>query len=261
VRRRKVTLITSIALTVVLIAAVIVAVVGLSSGDDDTTPAAGRSSTPTTSVSPTPTPTTSTSTAAKASYPCTWNSAATSVKQRNVSKPATTTPPKTGKVAVAVKTNRGPMTFTLNRAEAPCTVASFVSLVKQKYYDKTPCHRLTTNGIFVLQCGDPSGAGNGGPGYGIPDEAKGNEQYPAGTIAMARGSDANSGGSQFFIVYKDSPNLMQQLGTKQYTVFGQVSSGLGVVNTVAKAGSDNKNGTGDGAPKLKIEIDSMKQNA
>jgi peptidyl-prolyl cis-trans isomerase B (cyclophilin B) len=147
------------------------------------------------------------------------------------------------------------MTFTLNRSEAPCTVASFVSLVNQKYYDDTPCHRLVTSGIYVLQCGDPTGSGTGGPGYTIPDEATGSEQYPAGTIAMARSSQAHSGGSQFFIVYKDSPSLMQNLGNLQYTVFGTVSNGLSVVNKVAAAGTSN--GSTDGAPKLPIKLTTL----
>jgi peptidyl-prolyl cis-trans isomerase B (cyclophilin B) len=183
---------------------------------------------------------------------CDWQTGSQAAKKVNL--PSTTASTK-GTVPVTVHTTQGDMSFTLNRSDAPCTVASFVSLVNQKYYDNTPCHRLVTSGIYVLQCGDPTGTGTGGPGYTIPDEATGSEQYPAGTIAMARSSQAHSGGSQFFIVYKDSPNLMQNLGTLQYTIFGTVSKGLSVVNKVAAAGTSN--GSTDGAPKLPIKLTTL----
>ena len=256
-RQKKVTLITSIVATLVLIG-VVVAVVVAVSGDDSKpkTPAAAKKSTTSSSVSPSATTSTS---AAAASYPCTWTKDTSSTTAKKVTVPSTTKPPKTGKVTVSVKTTQGPLTFSLDRADGPCTVASFVSLVNQKYYDKTPCHRLVTSGIYVLQCGDPTGTGSGGPGYTVPDEATGKEAYPAGTIAMARTQSAHSGGSQFFIVYKDSPNLAQGLGTLQYTVFGQVTAGMAVVDKVAAKGSDNSGGTGDGKPKLPITITSMQE--
>ena len=183
---------------------------------------------------------------------CDWQTGSQAAKRVNLPNATASTK---GTVPVTVHTTEGDMSFTLNRSEAPCTVASFVSLVKQKYYDATPCHRLVTSGIYVLQCGDPTGSGTGGPGYTIPDEATGSEQYPAGTIAMARSSQAHSGGSQFFIVYKDSPNLMQNLGKLQYTIFGTVSKGLGVVNKVAAAGTTN--GGTDGPPKLPIKLTTL----
>jgi peptidyl-prolyl cis-trans isomerase B (cyclophilin B) len=183
---------------------------------------------------------------------CDWQTGSQAAKKVN---PPSTTASTKGSVPVTVHTTQGDMTFTLNRSEAPCTVASFVSLVNQKYYDDTPCHRLVTSGIYVLQCGDPTGSGTGGPGYTIPDEATGSEQYPAGTIAMARSSQAHSGGSQFFIVYKDSPSLMQNLGNLQYTIFGTVSNGLSVVDKVAAAGTSN--GSTDGAPKLPIKLTTL----
>ena len=134
-------------------------------------------------------------------------------------------------------------------------MASFVSLAQQKYFDGTSCHRLVTSGIFVLQCGDPTGTGSGGPGYTIPDEATGAEAYPAGTVAMARTQSPESGGSQFFIVYQDSPNLQQGLGAQQYTVFGKVTAGLDVVQKVGAAGAST--GT-DGAPKLPVELKTVR---
>src|SRR5207253_882253 len=94
--------------------------------------------------------------------------------------------------------------------------------------------------------------------YSIPDEATGKEAYPAGTIAMARTQSAHSGGSQFFIVYKDSPALQQSLGTLQYTVFGKVTSGLNVVTAIAAKGTDNSNGQDDGKPKESVELQTLK---
>jgi peptidyl-prolyl cis-trans isomerase B (cyclophilin B) len=136
------------------------------------------------------------------------------------------------------------MTFTLNRAAAPCAVENFVSLATQKYFDATPCHRLTTGTVSVLQCGDPTGTGSGGPGYSFGDELTGKEKYTKGVLAMAN-SGPNTNGSQFFIVYKDS-----QLGPN-YTVFGTVSKGLAVVEKVAAKGSNPPN---DGPPKLPIKL-------
>ena len=99
--------------------------------------------------------------------------------------------------SLKISTNRGVITATLDGSNTPCTANSFTSLAKQGYFDGTTCHRLTTQGIFVLQCGDPTGTGSGGPGYAFDDELTGQETYPAGTLAMANsGQDTN--GSQFF---------------------------------------------------------------
>ncbi len=243
--RRRITLIASIVGSILLIVVVVGVIVAVGNDSKKTTAAGSKSPAPSSpSVSP------GTSAAPKVPGTCAFTPAGAAAKKAVV--PAAKVPTK-GTVTVAVATTQGNMTFTLNRAAAPCTVASFVSLVQQKYYNATPCHRLVTSGIYVLQCGDPSGTGSGGPGYAVPDEATGKETYPAGTIAMARTSAPNSGGSQFFIVYKDSPNLMQHLGALQYTVFGTVSSGISVVDKVAAAGATT--GT-DGPPKLPIKITS-----
>ena len=233
--------------TVVLIGLIIGLIVGLSGSDTKKTPAAAPG-TSSGSVAPTSPATASTAPVA-ASYPCTWTKSGTAA--RAVKVPSTTTPPKTGTSVVTVKTTQGTMTFTLNRTAAPCTVASFVSLVSQKYYDNTPCHRLTTSGIYVLQCGDPTGTGEGGPGYTIPDEYKSTDKFTTGVIAMANTGQPNTGGSQFFIVYKDTSL------PPQYTIFGTVTAGLDVVTKVAAKGSNNANGAGDGKPNLPITITSM----
>lgn len=170
--------------------------------------------------------------------------ASTQSAAREVQPPTNTDPPTTGTVTMALNTTAGPITVTMDRAEAPCTVESMASLAEQKYFDDTPCHRLTTKGIFVLQCGDPSGQGSGGPGYTVPDEFPDNLQpaeenagsgavvYPRGTVAMANTGRPHSGGSQFFLVYEDSPL------PPQYTAFGTIDdAGLAALDEIAAAGT------------------------
>ncbi len=140
----------------------------------------------------------------------------------------------------------GPLELTLDADRTPCTVNSFVSLVEQGFYDGTSCHRLTTEGIFVLQCGDPTGTGTGGPGYSFADELTGEESYPKGTLAMANAGD-DTNGSQFFIVYADTPL------PPDYTVFGTVSAATNArVVEVADAGVQG--GGSDGKPKTKVQL-------
>ncbi len=155
-----------------------------------------------------------------------------------------------GQEAVTITTNAGEIKATLDADATPCTVNSFVSLADQGYFDDTTCHRLTTQGIFVLQCGDPTGSGAGGPGYSVEDELTGKETYGPGTLAMANTGQPNTNGSQFFIVYGDSPL------PPSYTVFGQIDdAGLKVVKAIADKGTAD--GGPDGAPKEKVEIQSV----
>ena len=166
--------------------------------------------------------------------------------------PPPSAPTVAGEVTATVATTIGDMTFTLDADKAPCTVNSFVSLAQQNYFNGTHCHRMTTQGIFVLQCGDPTASGTGGPGYTIPDELDGSEAYPAGTLAMAKTSAPDSGGSQFFIVYEDT-----QL-PPDYTVFGTVDEAtVAAISQVASQGTDDSNGPGDGAPKQDVEIETV----
>jgi len=154
----------------------------------------------------------------------------------------------TGKIT----TNVGAIGFTLAGAAAPQAVASFVSLARQGFFDGTRCHRLAT-GIKVLQCGDPTGTGSGGPGYtfGPVENAPASNVYPAGTIAMARkGGDGASMGSQFFLVYEDTTIPADPAGG--YTVFGRITSGLDVVTAVADAGV--RGGGLDGPPATGVTI-------
>lgn len=153
-------------------------------------------------------------------------------------------------LTATVQTNCGDIVIELAAADAPQTVASFEFLAKEGYWEDSACHRLTTSGIYVLQCGDPTGTGAGGPGYtyGI-ENAPADGYYPPGTLAMARTMDPNSNGGQFFIVYEDT-----QLPTDGggYSIFGTVVEGMEVVEKVAEAGAEG--GASDGAPAQPISI-------
>jgi peptidyl-prolyl cis-trans isomerase B (cyclophilin B) len=151
----------------------------------------------------------------------------------------------------AIKTNRGTIVLDLLNHQATCTVNSFIYLAAKSYFNNTPCHRLTTSGIYVLQCGDPTGTGSGGPGYKFADENLAGAKYTEGTVAMAN-SGPGTNGSQFFLVYRNSLTL-----PANYTPFGKIVSGLGIIQNVAKAGTDNSNGNGDGHPKEKVTIESV----
>ena len=157
-----------------------------------------------------------------------------------------------GETSATMSTSVGDFALTLDAAATPCTVNSWVSLAEQGYFDGTPCHRMTTRGIFVLQCGDPGGTGTGGPGYSFQDELTGDETYPAGTLAMANsGPDTN--GSQFFIVYDETPL------PPSYTVFGTVDDATvqAIVRRSPRAAPMTANGPGDGQPTTPVDIDSV----
>lgn len=155
-----------------------------------------------------------------------------------------------GIVDATLQTSAGDIPLTLDADRTPCTVGSFVSLAEQGYYDDSSCHRLTTTGIFVLQCGDPTGTGRGGPGYtfGI-ENAPADGSYPRGTLAMARSQDPHSNGGQFFIVHQDTELPVEGGG---YSIFGRVTSGMDIVDRVAEQGVDG--GGADGPPAAPISI-------
>jgi peptidyl-prolyl cis-trans isomerase B (cyclophilin B) len=210
--------------------------------------AASASASPSSTATATPTPSATPALAKEPAKTCSYPTSGTAA--RKVSKPPAK-PDWRASYQATIHTNRGDVVIDLLNSKATCTVNSFVSLADQKYFSKTACHRLTTvSPLYVLQCGDPTGTGSGGPGYKFNDENLAGAKYTAGTVAMANaGADTN--GSQFFLVYKNStlsPN---------YTPFGKVVKGLGIIQNVAKAGSDNANGTGDGHPKEKVEIESV----
>ena len=153
---------------------------------------------------------------------------------------------------ITLKTNQGEIVIETKPALAPLTVNAIAALAQKNYFDNTICHRLTTQGIFVLQCGDPTGTGTGGPGFNIPDEnlpQPTENNYPAGTVAMANAGPGTSG-SQFFLVYQDTT-----LGP-DYTIWGSITSGLDILQTIASAGVVD--GGTDGAPVTGVTIESTK---
>ncbi len=168
---------------------------------------------------------------------------------REVGFPPESDVPATGTEQVILDLGQGPVTILLDRTQAPCTVNSFVYLAEAGYFDDTVCHRLTTGeDLSVLQCGDPTGTGSGGPGFTFADETSPDMRYTAGTVAMANsGPDTN--GSQFFLVYADS------VLPPSYTTFGLVSEGLDVLTGIGAAGTAD--GSEDGAPKEEVRISSV----
>jgi peptidyl-prolyl cis-trans isomerase B (cyclophilin B) len=138
-------------------------------------------------------------------------------------------------------TTQGVITVKMLTNKAPCTTFSFRFLATRGYYNQTHCHRLTVQGIYVLQCGDPTGTGAGGPGYSFNDENLAGATYPAGTVAMAN-AGPNTNGSQFFFVWKNTTLA------PAYTPFGTVIGGMNVLQKIAAAGDDQQNGPGDGYP-------------
>jgi peptidyl-prolyl cis-trans isomerase B (cyclophilin B) len=261
-RKRRVALGSGLAVVVVLL--VVFGVIFLT-GSHGTSSAAG-----TTTTTAAPKPITS-------NGPCKYTSTPTqpAPKGKDEGMPSDPKPtPSTGTVTVTLQTGQGDIPMELDRTEAPCTVQSFVHLAQKGYFDATTCHRLTSDPTLkVLQCGDPTGTGEGGPGYTIPDENPKNlkaapttaplqqgetapDVYPAGTIAMANTGQPNSGGSQFFLVYGDT-----QL-PPQYAVFGTVNAaGMTTLNKIAAGGitpgTDPQTGAPtdtDGKPKLPVNI-------
>ena len=178
-------------------------------------------------------------------------------------------PPRTGEVptdpaqvSASMSTDQGNIGIQLDNAKSPCTVNSFASLAQQGFFKDTPCHRLTTSpGLAVLQCGDPTGSGSGGPGYEFANEYPTNQfqpddpqlqnpvTYPRGTLAMANAGPGTNG-SQFFLVYKDS-----QL-PPGYTVFGMIDeTGLATLDKIAAAGVEG--GGQDGKPATPVTVKSI----
>lgn len=156
------------------------------------------------------------------------------------------------KASISFTTNQGEIVIETTPSLAPLTVNAIAALAQKNYFDNTICHRLTTEGIFVLQCGDPTGTGTGGPGFTIPDEnlpEAVENNYPAGTVAMANAGPGTSG-SQFFLVYQDTT-----LGP-DYTIWGSITSGLDILQTIASAGVVD--GGTDGAPLTGVTIESTK---
>ncbi|MBN1172813.1 MAG: peptidylprolyl isomerase [Micromonosporaceae bacterium] len=238
-RRRRIKMIVSSSTAFVLIVGTVVVITVLATGDDGTPSAASSPAAcayqPALDPSAEPSPLPSTT--------------------KQVGIPPESMVVRSGVQLMTLNTSQGTMRVQVDTGKAPCTAASFTHLAGLKYFDNTKCHRMTTEGIYVLQCGDPTGTGMGGPDYTIPDEnlpVGKVPTYPEGTVAMAN-AGANTNGSQFFIVYGDSEL------PASYTVLGHVLQGLDVVKKIAMAGVTpaDPSTTGDGAPNLDVTITSM----
>ncbi len=264
-RQRRIFTIAGSAVAAIVVIGAIVATVVITNKDSDNTKASAAT---TTAASPTsaapsapgqlPAFAAPANLGANCQYPPSADKASKSIK-----------PPRTGKVptdpaqiSASMTTSQGNIGLQLDNAKSPCTVNSFASLAQQGFFDNTPCHRLTTSeGLAVLQCGDPTGQGTGGPGYQFdneyptsqfqPDDPKLGQPvlYPRGTLAMANAGPGTNG-SQFFLVYKDSqlpPN---------YTVFGTIDqTGLATLDKIAAAGTAD--GGQDGKPKNDVQVKSI----
>jgi len=263
-RKRRIYMIVGATVAAIVVIGAIVATVVITNRDADSQTASAATTTPTSATSAAPSApgqlpafTAPANLGANCQYP----PAETASKPNNPPR-AGKVPTDPAKVSASMATNQGNIGLELDNAKSPCTVNSFASLAQQGFFNDTPCHRLTTSeGLAVLQCGDPTGQGSGGPGYQFdneyptnqfqPDDPKLQEPvlYPRGTLAMANAGPGTNG-SQFFLVYKDSmlpPN---------YTVFGTIDqTGLATLDKIAAAGTAD--GGEDGKPKNDVQVKSI----
>jgi peptidyl-prolyl cis-trans isomerase B (cyclophilin B) len=260
-RRRLFTIIASAVGALLVVGAIVATVIITNKGSNDTAAATTTTSAAPPSEAPKTPPLPAFAAPADLGANCQYPAA------EAASKP--TKPPRAGKVptdpaqvSASMSTNQGNIGIQLDNAKSPCTVNSFSSLAQQGFFNDTPCHRLTTSPtLSVLQCGDPTGKGTGGPGYQFANEYPTNQfqpdnpalqqpvTYPRGTLAMANAGPGTNG-SQFFLVYKDSqlpPN---------YTAFGTIDqTGLDTLDKIAAAGTAE--GGPDGAPKQPVQVKSI----
>jgi peptidyl-prolyl cis-trans isomerase B (cyclophilin B) len=227
----------------------------------------GKKAAPKSSTSASASASASASTVAEPAHKCTYTSATPVAKKESFPPSA---PDYTASYTATIKTNLGSINLNLLNSKATCTVNSFVHLAEAGYFSNTQCHRVVTSGIFVLQCGDAyatsstkltcsdtSNVGSGTPGYNFASENLTKATYPAGTVAMANEGTATTNGSQFFIVYQDSTAELNSSSGPSYTPFATVSSGLDIVQNVAKDGTSCTYSAGGGVPKEKVIIDSV----
>ncbi|MDI9915850.1 peptidylprolyl isomerase [Rhodococcus sp. IEGM 1379] len=265
-KRKQMTIVYSAAGVVAVIAAVVV-IVALTRGGDDNTDNTAADATPTSEQSAGSMPagrSTPLADTVSCSYPTDGGSASKPNNPPRTDGVPTTAPDATP--SISIETTQGNIGLNLDGTLSPCTVNSFVSLAEQSYFNDTSCHRLVTgSGLQILQCGDPTGTGTGGPGYGFANEFPTDQYsesdpaltsavtYPRGTIAMANSGAPGSNGSQFFLVYGDSqlpPN---------YTVFGTIDeTGIATIEKVAAGGDDGSMSAGGGKPNTPIDIKTVR---
>jgi cyclophilin family peptidyl-prolyl cis-trans isomerase len=246
-----------IGVTVVAVLAVVGAffiITGITRDDSSTSAAAATSSAP---ASDTASAAAATATNADGTVACNYiadTSGNTNLTDVGTPTDAANTPT-TGTSTLLMSTGQGDLTLTLDRTSAPCAAASFTYLAQQGFFDGSPCHREVNQESFgVLQCGDPSGTGQGGPTYKFGQEVSAETTYPRGTIAMANSGAPNSTGSQFFLCFTDT-----QL-SPDYTAVGTVDeAGLAVLDQIAAAGNNGsfEPSPGGGAPNTPVTITSM----
>jgi peptidyl-prolyl cis-trans isomerase B (cyclophilin B) len=254
-RRKRGLSIFSAALAVVVVVVVIVVVAATGGKKKSTPTAAASASAPAApaACSWVPNPNPSASPAAPANP-----------NLKNVGLPPASGEPRSGTRNLTLNTNLGSMVIQMDLTHAPCTSASFAYLASKKFFDGSSCHRLLNTGdSHVLQCGDPSGTGNGGPSYNFADENLPTDQrpaYPAGVVAMANTGQPGTNGSQFFIVFGDTDL------PAQYTIWGKVTQGLDIATKVAAAGDDEafaqpgpdgSAGPGGGHPNTKLTFSTV----
>ncbi len=261
-RKRRIFMIVGSAAGAIIVVAAVVAAVVLTRDDSDSENTAATDTT-TSSAAPTAAGTLPAFAAPaglgdNCQYPASAEKASKDVKPPRAGK----VPTEPAQVSASMETNQGDIGLMLDNGKSPCTVNSFASLANQGFFKDTTCHRLTTSeSLSVLQCGDPTAQGTGGPGYQFANEYPTNQYqpddpalmepvlYPRGTLAMANAGPGTNG-SQFFLVYKDSqlpPN---------YTVFGTIDeTGLATLDKIAAAGTAD--GAEDGKPKSDVKITSL----
>lgn len=246
-RRRNLGIIAS-AIAVLVVVGALLVITGVFKGDD--TEAAGdptASDLPTSAAAP--------STNADGTVSCTY--AADTSGNTNLTDvgtpPSPESTPATGTSTLLMSTDQGDLTLTLDKAKAPCAAASFTYLAEQAFFDGSTCHRLVVQPSFgVLQCGDPTGTGSGGPSYKYAEEVTPETTYPRGTIAMAKTAAPGTTGSQFFLCFVDTAL------PPDYTVVGTVDeAGLAVLDAVAAGGIQDVGPEGDGAPATPVNIETL----
>ncbi|MFL6164608.1 MAG: peptidylprolyl isomerase [Jatrophihabitantaceae bacterium] len=272
VRRRQLNLIATVVGVVVVVGLVVVITVMLRNDNGNSTANAASSSSASDSASPSASPSSTAAplpsraappikarAAKKTSGPCGYAENARKLTSGNlfdVGLPPDPKPtPTTARTAVFA-TNQGTITVALDAKNAPCNVQSIAYLIQKRFYDNTGCPRSVNSGIFVVQCGDPTATTGGGPTYTTKDENLAKASYTPGTLAMAN-SGANTNGSQFFFITKDSNG---SLG-KNYTVIGHVTAGLAILQKVAAGGDDGSNQAGGGKPNIPLYFKTVRLKA
>ena len=174
-------------------------------------------------------------------------------KQTYAKEPAMTIDTKATYV-MKIDTSCGEIDVTMNAAKTPHTVNSFAFLASKHYFDGIHFSRAVqkSQGFAVLQGGDQSSDGTGTPGYNIPDENLKGAKYTRGTVAMANTGQANTGGSQFFLIDQTTDAL-----TPTYTPFGTITKGLDVLDKLIAIGNDGSNQAGGGVPNKTIYINTL----